>query len=81
MQSDGSDAVFEMLAATLRDEKKYPLLFEARVMKKRRDLGLPLIQIESPGALPAETQRAYDEGFIDAAREVGGLFLDRKSVV
>ena len=75
MQAGGSDAVFEMLAATLRDEKKYPLLFEARVMKKRRDLGLPLIQTESPGELPAEKQRAYDEGFIAAAREVGGLFL------
>src|SRR5205814_5781071 len=58
-----------------RDEKKYPLEFEARLLKKRHELKLPLIQAEPAPDLPAGVRRAYDEEFIAAARDVGALFL------
>lgn len=75
LREGGTTAAFDALASQLRDAKNYPQLFELRVMQTRRDLGLPLIQIEMPGTLPDETQRKLDAGFIAAAREVGAFFL------
>ncbi len=75
LRCGGPESTFDFLARKFREEKKYPQLFEARLMKKRHELGLPLIQTESSGDWPEETQRAYEEGFVQAAREVGGLFL------
>jgi hypothetical protein len=75
IREQGADAGFDLLARQLRDEKNYPLLFETRLMQKRRDLGLPLIQTDSADSWPESSRRAYDDGLVAAAREVGGLFL------
>ena len=75
LQSGGSEAGFDFLVRRFREENDYPRLFEARLMKKRHDLGLPLIQIGPLEDLPNETRRVYEEGFIHAAREAGNLFL------
>ncbi|MEX2263527.1 MAG: hypothetical protein WD696_16335 [Bryobacteraceae bacterium] len=77
----GAEAVFDLLVTWFREEKNYPRLFEARVMKKRHELGLPLIQTEAFGGLPPEVQQAFDQGFIEAAREVGSLFLADGEIV
>jgi hypothetical protein len=72
----GAEAGFDLLIAKFREEKKYPLLFEARIMRSRHALGLPLIhngqQFED---LPDDKRTAHERAFMDAAREVGGLFL------
>lgn len=68
-------AAFDYLLKRFRAEENFPLVFETRLMKKRHELGLPLIPTETLNGLDAETQRAYDEGSVEAAREVGGLFL------
>jgi len=75
LRSGGSEAGFDFLARRFREEKDYPRLFEARLMKKRHELGLPLIQIDQLEDLPNDVRRTYEEGFIQAAREVGNLFL------
>ena len=75
LRSGGASAGFDLLTQKFREEKNYPLLFEARLMQKRHELGLPLIQSVSSDELPEDKRRAYDEGFIGAAREVGSLFL------
>jgi hypothetical protein len=75
LRSGGPDAGFDLLAQKVLEEKNYPLLFEARLLKKRHELGLPLIQVDDSAPMPADTRREYDKAFIDAAREVGGLFL------
>ena len=80
-RTGGSDAAFDFLARRFRDEKQFPQLFEARLMKKRRELGLPLIQAEPIGELPGDTRRAYEDAYIDAAREVGGLYLAEGDIV
>ena len=71
----GAAAGIELLAARALEEKNYPLLFELRILDKRRELGLPLVQTELPGTLPEASQKAYDAAFVAAAREVGALFL------
>ncbi len=75
IETEGSGAGLDFLVKKFREEKKYPQLFEAGLMKKRHELGLPLIHAGPLNDLPEETQRAYDEGSTEVAREVGNLFL------
>ena len=75
LRSGGPDAGFDVLAKQAREDKNYPLLFEIRLLKKRHELGLPLIQVDDTEPMPPETRREYDTAFIEGAREVGGLFL------
>ena len=75
LESAGSGAGIDFLVKKFREEKKYPQLFEARLMKKRYELGLPLIHNGPLNDLPEDKQRAYDEGSMEVAREVGRLFL------
>jgi hypothetical protein len=62
-------AGLDFLAEQFRAAKEYGMLFEARLMKKRQELGLPLIQTD------ALTRDDYQEAVIAAAREAGELFL------
>ena len=75
LEREGSGAGLDFLVKKFRAEKMYPQLFEARLMRKRHELGLPLIHTGLLNDLPEETQRAYDEGSAEVAREVGNLFL------
>lgn len=71
----GPESCFDLLFRQLAEEKNYPLLFEARMMRTRHELGLPLIQAGPIDDLPSDKRAAYDDAFKDAAREVGALFL------
>jgi hypothetical protein len=75
LESGGAAAAFDLLTRNFRAEKRYPLLFEAMIMNKRRQLGLPLIATGSLEDIPSETQSQLHEAYVAAAREVGGLFL------
>jgi tetratricopeptide (TPR) repeat protein len=75
LASRGGEAGFAFLVEKFRGEKNYPLLFEARLMRKRHELGLPLIQTDTMDDLPAPDRAVYEQATIEAAREVGGLFL------
>jgi hypothetical protein len=75
LASGGAAAGFAFLLRTLRSEKKYSQLFEALLMKKRHELGLPLIPTDSLEALPEELRQTYEAGIAEAAREVGSLYL------
>ncbi len=69
------DAAFDLLAAKFLAEKQYARLFETRLMHRRHQLGLPLIYNGGLDDIPAEHRPAYQETFINAAREAGDLFL------
>ena len=58
LQSDGSKAAFDYLIERFRGEKNYPLLFEARLMKARDQLGLPLMPTEQLSDLSEQTRIA-----------------------
>ena len=75
LRSGGSRAGFEFLADKFLKEKNYPALFEARLMRKRHELGLPLIDTPNSVEMPEDKRQAFDAGCVAAAREVGGLFL------
>lgn len=80
LDQGGAPAVFETLIATCREAKSYPALFEALLMSKRHELGLPLIQTGEPYDIPAEARPAYETAFLEAAREVGSLYLGQGDI-
>jgi hypothetical protein len=75
LRSGGAEAAFELLIRKFREEKKYPLMFEARIMKSRHELGLPVIHDGLLEDLPEAKRANHERAFVEAAREVGGLFL------
>lgn len=80
LKSSSSEAGFELLIQQFRQEKNYPLIFNARLMKKRHELGLGLIEVESKPELPKEKATLYHQAQIGAAREVGQLFLEDSAI-
>jgi len=81
VRAEGEQAGFELLIGRLREQKNYPLVFEARLMQQRQKLGLPLIFGGNISDLPARHQPAYEAALMEAARETGGLFLAEGDLV
>lgn len=75
LAAGGPQSGFDFLAQKFREEKNYPLLFEARLLARRHELGLPLIQTGTLEDVPEALRPVYERAFIETAREVGGLFL------
>ena len=73
--SGGAASALDLLARKFLDEKQYPQLFETRLMQKRLELGLPLIQLGSIEDLREPERSKYEDGVRQAARETGALFL------
>ncbi len=80
LQAGEVGPAFDVAIDRFRKEGSYPLIFEARLMQKRFELGMPLIQTEPWNGLAPEVQSAYERATVDAAREVGGLFLEQGEV-
>ena len=74
-QSDGVSAALDNLAERFRSEGNYPGVFEARLMKARLELGLPLVLNGPPDGAEEDVRKGYEQAQIDAARETGQLFL------
>jgi len=75
LESEDPASSLDYLIRQFRESKDYHLLFEAKLMKKRLELGLPLIQAPNLGALPPDVQTKYQQFLVEAAQETGDLFL------
>jgi hypothetical protein len=75
LASGGPSAALDLLAQKFISEQQYPQLFETRLMQKRLELGLPLIQLGAMEDLPEPARSSYEDGVRRAARETGMLFL------
>lgn len=75
LESENPSAGFDLLLARFRAAKDYRSVFEARLMKKRLELGLPVFLTDDLSALPSELREAYGQEVTEAARDVGELFL------
>lgn len=75
LESGDPASSLDYLIRQFRESKDYHLLFEARLMKKRLELGLPLVQAPNLGALPPDVQAKYQQFLVEAAQETGELFL------
>jgi hypothetical protein len=75
LQSAEPASSLDYLIGQFRESKEYHLMFEAKLMKKRLELGLPLIQAPNLAALPPDVQTRYQQFLVEAAQETGELFL------
>ena len=75
LESENPSASFDLLLARFQAAKDYRSVFEARLMKKRLELGLPVFLTDDLSALPSELREAYGQEVTEAARDVGELFL------
>jgi hypothetical protein len=80
LKSGSRADAFDMLAREFRQSGLYDLLFEARGMAKRLELGLPLIQTESSASFPDDVRPAYEAAVVAAAREAGELYLQAGNI-
>jgi len=71
----GPPAALDLLAREFLRAKRYPELFETRLMRKRLELELPVIQLGGIEDLPEPARARYEDGVREAAREAGSLFL------
>jgi len=71
----GAESGFDLLVQKLREDKNYPLLFEARVMQQRHKMGMPPLRVDGLEDIPSSGRDAYEAALAQAAREVGSLFL------
>src|SRR3954467_11149721 len=74
-QAGGAESALQFLTEKFQSEKNLAALFETRLLRKRRELELPLVQMGSLDDVPEEKRPAYEKEFIEAARETGKLFL------
>ncbi len=81
IQLGGPVEAAKLLADQMRRELRFTELFEVLKMQHRLELGLPAVQIDSPGVegpvLSVEQQDALDRRLIDACREVGSELIAR----
>ena len=75
LESGNPVTSFDLLIGQFRAAKDYHSLFEALLMRKRLQLGLPLLLTNDLTALPSEIRDAYSKAIADAVRHVGELFL------
>jgi hypothetical protein len=71
----GDDRAFEGLVDRFKRDKQYGNVFNARLMKSRLDLGLPLTSHPAIDDVPQALQQRYQAAYLEAAREVGELLL------
>jgi hypothetical protein len=75
LASGGPASALDLLAQKFIREQQYPQLFETRLMQKRLELGLPLIQLGPMEDLPEPARSSYEDAVRRAARETGTMFL------
>ncbi|MCA9169114.1 MAG: hypothetical protein KDB23_15675 [Planctomycetales bacterium] len=75
LANDGPLAMLDRLAAQLQEAHKYHEWFEARKLRLRHSLGLPLLPVQADEHVPEATRTKLDEGLIEACREVGTWLL------
>ena len=73
--SEGPQAAIDLLIETLREEKNFHRVFDALLMKKKNELGLPLLNPTSLDDVPKDQRADFEKYYVDSAREVGNLFL------
>lgn len=74
-QSDGAEAAIERLIDGLRSQKEYHRLFDALLLRKKHQMGLPLTRPTSFEDIPDERRQEFEQTYIASAREVGELLL------
>lgn len=76
----GPDEAIERLIEDLDAAGNHRLLLDALLLKARRDLGLPLIQVGRLNDLPEPQRSQFEERYVEALRHVGRRLLEADDV-
>ena len=71
-----SSQVLDAVESTLLTQKDYHRLFDAKLIRVRHQLGIPVTQPTSLKDIPTEHEVAFREAYTNAARGIGQLFLN-----
>ncbi|MCA8996161.1 MAG: hypothetical protein KDA80_04230 [Planctomycetaceae bacterium] len=74
-QSGGPKAAIERLISNLQEQKQLHELFDARMLARKFELGLPLSRPSSLQDVPEEKRKDVEKTYVEAARETGEAFL------
>lgn len=74
-QTGGPSAVFDRLIETLVERGDFHKLFDATLLRRKHELGLPLHRPTSFEDVPAEQKEAFEQTYVAAARDVGERLL------
>jgi hypothetical protein len=76
LTQSGAAAALDRLIETMREQQDWHKLFDARMLKKKHALGLPLSRPTSLQDVPDEHRKEVEEEYVAAAREAGEKFLE-----
>lgn len=79
-KSHGPAAALDRLIETLRTGKKYHQLFDASLLRKKLEMGLPLAKPTSFDDVPEARRDEFERHYVDQARATGELFLADGSI-
>jgi len=80
LQSEDPAKSLDLLISHYRSSGDLALLFEAKLMKKRLELGLPLIREDASSGPRSEAFEVYEQSMVGIAREIGELALERRDI-
>ena len=69
-------AALDMLIETMRAEKNYHRMFDALMLKKKHEFGLPLLRPTSLNDVPADKRDEFERAYVAGARQAGQAFLN-----
>ncbi|MGH7200213.1 MAG: hypothetical protein ACREJB_06385 [Planctomycetaceae bacterium] len=72
----GPAAAIERLIETLRAERRHRELFDALLLRWKFERKLPTVRPTTFDDVPDDRRREFEEHYVNAAREVGELYLD-----
>lgn len=75
LPSDQTQSLFNRVTQQLQSEKDFHKLFDARLLQRKYELGLPLHKPASLSDVPESLRQAIEETYVNAAREAGEGFL------
>src|SRR3990172_2988396 len=73
--SRGDAAAISQLIETLQAGKDFHRLFDALLLQKRFEMGLPLVRPTSLDDVPEDRQQEFEDHYVAAARRIGEAFL------
>ena len=79
-RAQGPVAAIDQLIAALRTEQSHHQLFDALLLKKKHEMGLPLSHPTSFDDVPADRRSEFEKVYIESARQVGELWLQQGSI-
>lgn len=75
-ESSGAAAAIDCLLESERAEKRYHKLFDALLMKKKFEWGLPVTRPTTFEEVPEEKRQEFEEYYVECARDVGQMLIE-----